>query len=86
MLCAPTDDKRTADGAGVRYEGEWRDGLEHGVGTLVETDGSAYYGFWSKGLLHGEGVLLSSHLDVSMIAVILQACCAKGQSSGQRPA
>ena len=42
--------------AGARYEGEWRDGQEHGVGTLVEMDGSAYYGFWSKGALHGEGV------------------------------
>ena len=43
----------------MRYEGEWRNGQEHGVGTLVEPDGSAYYGFWSQGKLHGEGVLLS---------------------------
>ena len=33
----------------MRYEGEWRDGQEHGVGTLVEPDGSAYYGFWARG-------------------------------------
>ncbi len=41
---------------GVRYEGEWKDGREHGVGTLVEADGSTFYGFWVDGRLHGEGV------------------------------
>ncbi len=49
----------------MRYEGEWRDGQEHGVGTLVEPDGSAYYGFWARGKLHGEGVQLSSHLPAA---------------------
>ena len=42
--------------AGVRYEGEWQDGREHGVGALVEADGSTFYGFWQDGRLHGEGV------------------------------
>ena len=46
---------------GVRYEGEWRDGREHGAGTLVETDGSTFYGFWADGCRHGEGVRYIRH-------------------------
>lgn len=42
--------------AGDRYEGEWRHGLEHGIGTFLAADGSAYYGNWSEGKLHGKGV------------------------------
>ncbi len=41
---------------GLRYEGEWKDGMEHGVGTLTEADGSTFYGFWAEGKMHGEGV------------------------------
>lgn len=42
--------------AGARYEGEWKEGVEHGVGTLIEVDGSTFYGFWAEGKMHGEGV------------------------------
>ena len=41
---------------GDKYEGEWRDGRENGVGTSMAADGSTFYGFWLDGLMHGEGV------------------------------
>lgn len=47
---------------GVRYEGEWKDGREHGAGTLVETDGSTFYGFWVDGRRHGDGVRWLAHM------------------------
>jgi len=43
-------------GAGDAYEGGWKDGLEHGVGTFIAADGSTYYGAWKSGQLHGQGV------------------------------
>lgn len=42
--------------AGDRYEGEWENGRESGVGTLISSDGNTFYGFWSEGRMHGEGV------------------------------
>ena len=42
--------------AGDRYEGEWADGREHGVGTAIGVDGSRFYGSWQAGKLHGKGV------------------------------
>ena len=40
--------------AADRYEGEWRNGLEHGVGTFIGADGSTFYGPWSGGKMHGQ--------------------------------
>jgi 1-phosphatidylinositol-4-phosphate 5-kinase len=34
--------------AGERYDGEWQEGLEDGVGVFTWTDGSSYEGFWRK--------------------------------------
>ena len=45
--CLPTAD---------RYEGEWRGGLENGVGTFIAADGSTYNGPWANGKMHGQGV------------------------------
>lgn len=42
--------------AGDKYEGEWKNGRENGVGTSMAADGSTFYGFWLDGLMHGEGV------------------------------
>ena len=41
---------------GDRYEGEWEQGRENGVGTYIAVDGSTFYGFWADGKMHGEGV------------------------------
>lgn len=40
--------------AADRYEGEWRNGLENGVGTFIGADGSTFYGPWSGGKMHGQ--------------------------------
>jgi len=32
--------------AGERYDGEWREGLEDGIGVFTWQDGSTYEGFW----------------------------------------
>ena len=42
--------------AGERYEGEWADGTENGMGTFVAADGSTYYGSWLAGAMHGKCV------------------------------
>lgn len=42
--------------AGDRYEGEWADGKEDGMGTAIGRDGSRFYGSWQAGKLHGKGV------------------------------
>lgn len=59
--------------AGVRYEGEWKDGVEHGVGTLIEVDGSTFYGFWADGKMHGEGVRILHHIDSFSIFACLHS-------------
>jgi hypothetical protein len=45
-----------ARAAGDRYEGEWREGREDGMGTAIGADGSRFYGAWQAGKLHGKGV------------------------------
>lgn len=57
--------------AGDKYEGEWKEGRENGVGTSIAADGSTFYGFWLDGHMHGEGVRAwqSFHILIS-----LQAC------------
>jgi len=40
-----------------KYEGEWKDNLKHGVGTMYYVDGSSYKGDWSYDRQDGKGVL-----------------------------
>lgn len=37
------------------YDGEYENGLYHGVGQFAEEDGSLYSGSWSSGLRCGQG-------------------------------
>ncbi|MGC6366536.1 MAG: MORN repeat-containing protein [Candidatus Marinamargulisbacteria bacterium] len=37
------------------YEGEWKDGQQHGYGTYYYTDGNKYEGEWKDGERHGNG-------------------------------
>jgi len=39
-----------------RYEGEFSDGLRHGLGKFYYSNGSMYDGEWEKNLKHGRGV------------------------------
>ena len=39
------------------YYGAFSGGLRHGVGMLVEADGTRYSGNWKKDLRHGEGAI-----------------------------
>ena len=41
---------------GDRYDGEFKDGQEDGIGIFTWADGSTYNGFWQGGLKAGVGV------------------------------
>jgi len=40
---------------GSKYVGEFKDGLEHGQGTLTWKSGGKYVGGWKDGEFHGQG-------------------------------
>ena len=42
--------------AGDRYDGEFKDGQEDGVGIFSWADGATYEGFWKQGQKHGIGL------------------------------
>eukprot|EP01062_Namystynia_karyoxenos_P015552 TRINITY_DN15640_c0_g1_i4.p1 TRINITY_DN15640_c0_g1~~TRINITY_DN15640_c0_g1_i4.p1 ORF type:complete len:1787 (+),score=323.88 TRINITY_DN15640_c0_g1_i4:102-5462(+) len=48
----------------VGYDGETRDGLQHGVGTQVFADGGVYCGQWCEGKMEGRGRYISSSGDM----------------------
>ena len=37
------------------YAGEWKEGHQHGQGTLTNPEGRKYVGEWKDGLPHGQG-------------------------------
>eukprot|EP01016_Furgasonia_blochmanni_P039295 TRINITY_DN4865_c0_g1_i2.p1 TRINITY_DN4865_c0_g1~~TRINITY_DN4865_c0_g1_i2.p1 ORF type:complete len:274 (-),score=16.68 TRINITY_DN4865_c0_g1_i2:298-1119(-) len=41
---------------GSIYEGQWKDGLRHGVGKQISVDSTAYFGHWSRGKRNGYGI------------------------------
>ena len=41
-----------------RYEGEMRNGKEHGRGTYTSADGGRYDGDWIDGKVHGRGIYI----------------------------
>ena len=42
--------------AGDRYDGEFREGQEDGIGIFTWADGATYNGFWASGAKQGVGV------------------------------
>ena len=42
--------------AGDRYDGEFREGQEDGIGIFTWADGATYNGFWAAGAKQGVGV------------------------------
>lgn len=40
---------------GNQYEGEWKDGKKHGIGTLISPTGAKYTGEWKDDLMCGYG-------------------------------
>lgn len=47
---------------GAIYTGQWtKDGLRHGRGIQIWTDGSKYEGYWSNDMANGRGRLI--HFD-----------------------
>ena len=56
--------------AANRYEGEWRNGLENGVGTFIGADGATFYGPWSGGKMHGQ--IVSPFLEASSICLFIE--------------
>jgi hypothetical protein len=48
---------------GSRYEGDWKDGKEHGRGVLVFVNGDRYEGEFRDGKPHGRGVYVTADGD-----------------------
>jgi len=48
---------------GHKYEGQWKDGKQHGSGTLTYADGSKYEGQWKDDKQHGSGTLTFANGD-----------------------
>jgi hypothetical protein len=38
------------------YDGEWKDGMHHGVGKMAWRNGNEYEGGWKEGKQHGDGI------------------------------
>ena len=38
-----------------KYDGEWKNGVFHGIGTFTFLDGRKYVGKWKNGKQHGQG-------------------------------
>lgn len=66
-LANPFDNKCTQDDckngygvyvrhSGIKYEGEWKNGLRHGRGTLAYPDNYTYVGEWENNRMHGQGI------------------------------
>jgi len=49
---------------GVKYTGQWQDGVMHGKGNLTFEDGGVYDGDWQYGKKHGIGTLRYSNGSV----------------------
>lgn len=49
--------------SGIRYVGEWEDGLPHGKGKYYGIDGGSYEGDWARGVIHGKGTFLFANGD-----------------------
>ena len=49
------------------YEGEWKDNLKHGVGTLAEK-GRLYKGYFEKDKKHGKGVILNLETKLETVS------------------
>lgn len=45
---------------GVKYTGQWRDGLRHGRGLMTFSDGRKYLGDWDNDRPHGQGTMTFS--------------------------
>jgi hypothetical protein len=41
---------------GARYNGDWFDDKQHGVGTELWTDGAVYQGHFDCGMKNGQGL------------------------------
>ncbi len=48
---------------GDRYEGDWKDGKEHGRGVEVRANGNRYEGDWKGGKPQGRGVFVFANGD-----------------------
>ncbi len=55
-LCRGQCISNTNLSAGDRYDGEFHEGEEDGLGVFTWADGSTYDGFWCQGRKHGLGV------------------------------
>lgn len=42
---------------GASYDGEWKDDMMHGKGTLIDGDGSKYVGQFFENAMHGKGIM-----------------------------
>ncbi|XP_077427017.1 alsin isoform X2 [Vanacampus margaritifer] len=54
-----------------RYQGYWKDGKMHGVGTYSYASAEVYDGSYQEGLRHGHGMLRSGKLNTSSPSVFI---------------
>lgn len=52
------------NGASGKYEGDYVNGLYHGVGKLIFSDGSIYKGSFREGVIQGEGTMYYSSGEI----------------------
>ncbi|KAM9328216.1 alsin [Pholidichthys leucotaenia] len=53
------------------YQGHWKDGKMHGLGTYRYASGEVYDGFFQDGMRHGHGMLRSGKLNTSSPSVFI---------------
>lgn len=67
---------------GTSYEGEWKDGVYHGQGTLTFANGSQVTGEFKHGSLHGQGQAICPEGHVREVdfgeAVEIESCSSCG--------
>ena len=61
---APLVTKSFTYKTGASYDGEWKGGMRHGMGTMRWPDGAQYVGLWNHNYASGSGKFFHSEGDV----------------------
>lgn len=64
LVVGPIEAKKKKYSNGDYYEGEWKKGAPHGIGTMKYADGSVYEGNWELGKRNGQGTMKYVNGDV----------------------
>lgn len=64
LVVGPIEAKKKKYPNGDYYEGEWKKGAPHGIGTMKYANGSVYEGNWELGKKNGHGTMKYANGDV----------------------